>query len=83
MNEPKDMVVPLLREMREEMRTRFDQMDARFKSVEERLSNIEGRQKSYQNALSADSMMSKIFIGDFEERIGNLEKQVAALVKAK
>ena len=34
MAEPEDMVVPLLREMRAEMNTRFDRVDARLDAVE-------------------------------------------------
>ena len=76
MAEPKDMVVPLIKEMRAEMNIRFD-------GVDKRLDKLEAGQKSFRQALTADTMMSKFITGDFEERIQALEKQVNALAKAR
>ena len=76
MAEPKDLVLPMLREIRTEMRERFDGVDAR-------LEKIDGKQQSYNNALTADTMMSKFLVGDFEERIEALEKKVDQLLKTK
>lgn len=69
MAEPKDMIVPMIKELREEMRSRFDTVDARFDKVDARLESIEAAQKTFRNALTADTMMSKFITGDFEERI--------------
>jgi hypothetical protein len=74
MPEPKDLVVPMLREMRKAIDARFDGVDAQFKGVNQRLEKIESTQKSFRNALTADTMMSKFITGDFEERIDALEK---------
>ena len=79
MNEPKDMVVPLLREMREELRAVRDDMRKGFEAVNKRLETIEGRQVSFREAMIADTMMSKFVTGNFEERIGALEQDVASL----
>jgi hypothetical protein len=76
MAEPKDMVVPLLKEMRSEINERFDKVD-------KRLEKLEGGQKSFLNALTADTMMSKFITGDFEERSEALEKKMDQLLKAK
>ena len=74
MAEPNDMIIPMLREMREEA--------ADFRaSIERRLEKIEGNQRSYKQALVADTMMSKFMVGDFEERIHALEDKVDALTK--
>lgn len=88
MTEPKDMVIPMLKEMRAAIDKRFDSADKRFDgvdsrldAVERRLDTIDGRQKSFNNALTADTMMSKLVTGDFEERIGALEKKVDQLIK--
>lgn len=81
MAEPKDMIVPMIKELREEMRSRFDTVDARFDKVDARLESIEAAQKTFRNALTADTMMSKFITGDFEERIEALEKKVAELTK--
>ena len=74
MAEPNDMIIPMLREMREQIDTRFDQ-------VERRLEKIEGNQRSYKKALVADTMMSKFMVGDFEERIQQLEDKLDLLTK--
>ena len=77
MTEPKDMIVPMLKEMRTEMKAGFAEAEKRFDHLE----TIEGRQKSFNNALTADTMMSRFVTGDFEERIGALEKKVDQLIK--
>jgi hypothetical protein len=76
MSEPKDMIVPMLRKIDADMNRRFD-------SVDKRLDRIEEKQKSYSQALSADSMMSKLVTGDFEQRILALDEKVDALTKAR
>lgn len=76
MPEPKDLVVPMLRELR-------SHMDERFDGVDQRLEKVEAAQKSFRNALTADTMMSKFITGDFEERIEALEKKMDQLLKAK
>ncbi len=74
MAETNDMIIPMLRELRE-------RIDSRFDTVEARLDKIEGNQKSYKQAMIADTMMSKFMVGDFEERIHALEDKVDALSK--
>tara|TARA_R110002020_G_scaffold243498_2_gene457048 strand:+ start:22971 stop:23222 length:252 start_codon:yes stop_codon:yes gene_type:complete len=81
MTEPKDMIVPMLKEIRSEVKAGFDEMEKCFNDVDKRLETIEGRQKSFDNALMADTMMVKFVTGDFEERIGALEKKVDQLIK--
>ena len=83
MAEPKDLVLPMLREIRAEMRERFDGVAERFDGVDTRLEKIDSRQKSFSNALTADTMMSKFMVGDFEERIEALEKKMDQLLKSK
>jgi hypothetical protein len=53
------MIVPLLREMRAEIATRFDHVDTRFDTVDRRLAALEAAQTSFKQALSADSLLSK------------------------
>jgi hypothetical protein len=77
--EPVDMIVPLLREMRAEMNARFDRVDTRSDVVERRLKSIEETLASYRHALSADSLLSKLVTGEFEERIEALERKVREL----
>lgn len=83
MSEPKDMIIPMLQEMRAENRDLRTEMRDEFAAVKKRLDTIDGRQKSFNNALTADTMMSRLVTGDFEERIGALEKKVDQLIKGK
>jgi polyhydroxyalkanoate synthesis regulator phasin len=76
---PEDMIVPLLHEMRAEISSRFDGVDGRLDLVERRLAKLEEQQVSYRQALSADSLLSKLVTGEFEERIEALEKRMREL----
>ena len=42
MTDPKDMIVPMLKEMRAEMKAGFDEVEKRFDHVDRRLETIEG-----------------------------------------
>ena len=79
MAEPTDFILPFLREMRAEMTARFDGVDARFDIMERRLKTIEAQKTSFKQALSADSLLSKLVTGEFEERIESLERRVGTL----
>jgi hypothetical protein len=46
MPEPKDLVIPILREMRKAIDERFDGVDAQFKQVNQTLEKIDARQKT-------------------------------------
>lgn len=74
--EPGDMILPMLREMRREMQEGFA-------TVNQRLEKLEEGQKNFRNALSADSLLTKFVIGDFEERLAALERKFDDFTKAK
>ena len=81
MAEPEEMILPMLRDMRvenlgEHKRTR-DQIDR----LERRFAKIEAAQSSFRQALSADSLMSKLLTGEFDERIEALERKVQELMR--
>ena len=81
--EPEDLILPMLREMRGEMRERFSKVDEQLEEIRGRLDKLESSQKTIRQALTADTMMSKFVTGDFEERIFELERKVEALTKGK
>jgi hypothetical protein len=81
MTEPKDMIIPMLKEMRAETGGLRAEMKEEFAAVKKRLDTIDSRQKSFNNAMTADTIMSRLVTGDFEERIGALEKKVDQLIK--
>jgi polyhydroxyalkanoate synthesis regulator phasin len=79
MSDSADMILPVLREMRAEMQTRFDGVDGRLDRVDRRIAALEAAQVSFRQALGADSLMSKLITGEFEERIEALERRVREL----
>ena len=76
MTEPEDLILSILRDMRKEN-------VAGFASVERRLDKLEPAQLSFRQALGADSLLSKLVTGEFEERIGLLERKVRELERLK
>ncbi len=78
-DETSDMIMPMLRELRGEMR----EMRGDIQGVKQQLDKLESGQKTIRQALTADTMMSKFVTGDFEERIFELERKVEALTRAK
>lgn len=53
MPEPTDMILPLLREMRDETRRGFDEMRTRFQSSDERLEAIDARLRAVEKIVKA------------------------------
>lgn len=80
MAEPEDMIIPMLREIRVELGDLRREVRDGFAANERRSIDVEGRLKNLNNAMTADTMMSKLVTGDFEERIGALEKKVDDLM---
>ncbi len=72
MAEPAEMIVPLQREMRAEITSRFDQVDCRLEALEK-------AQNSFRQALTADSLPGKQVTGEFEERIESRESRTKAI----
>jgi polyhydroxyalkanoate synthesis regulator phasin len=83
MAEPTDMIMPMLREMRSENAELHAKSQKEFADVKRRLNRIEERQKSFSHALAGDSLMSKMLIGEWEERIEALEKRMKKLEAVK
>jgi hypothetical protein len=78
-NEPVDMIMPMLREIRSEMRD----MRGEIGEIKQQLHKLDVGQKSIRNALTADTMMSKFITGDFEDRISELESKFEEFLKSK
>ena len=74
-----DMIIPLLREMRQENATNFNAVDDRLSKKDARLDKINESLVTFRHALSADSLLSKIVTGEFEERLGVLERRLSDL----
>lgn len=78
MAEPADMIVPMLREMRAENAALHKQTRDLIQVLDKRLGGEEA-QKSYRQALTADTLLSKLVTGEFEQRIELLERKVQEL----
>ncbi len=78
-SEAESMIIPLLGEMRGEIRD----VRSEIGEMQQKLDKLESGQKTIRQALTADTMMSKFVTGDFEERIFALERKVDNLTKGK
>jgi hypothetical protein len=79
MTDPADMIVPLLREMRPENLAQHEQTRALVEALDKRLGRVEDAQGSFRQAMTADTLLSKLLTGEFEERIEALENKVREL----
>jgi BMFP domain-containing protein YqiC len=79
MAEPQDMILPLLREMRAENLSEHKRTRDQIALLEKRIGKLEEAQVSFRQALGADSLLSKLVTGEFEERIVALERRVREL----
>jgi len=79
MTDPADMIVPPLREMRAENLTQHEQTRALVMALDKRLGGVEAAQRSFRQALTADTLLSKLVTGEFEECNEALENKVKEL----
>ena len=79
MAEPGDMIMPMLREMRAENASLHEQTRALIAALDRRMGSVKAAQASFKQALGADSLMSRLLTGEFDERIVPLEQRVRAL----
>ena len=72
MAEPKDLVLPLLREIQADL--------AAFrKETGDRLIKLESGQRNIRSALAGETVLSRMLVGEYEERIEALEQKVRTL----
>jgi len=79
MADPEDMIIPLLREMRAENSANFQEINKSLNSLRSRHDKMDDTLVTFRHALSADSLLSKIVTGEFEERLGALERRLSDL----
>jgi hypothetical protein len=79
MTDPADMIVPLLREMRAENLPQHEQTRAMVAALDKRMGRAEDAQGSSRQAMTADTLLSKLLTGEFEERIEALENKIREL----
>jgi hypothetical protein len=79
--EPADMIVPMLREMRSENAELHKQTRELISALDKRLGAVETAQKSYRATLSADTLLTRLLTGEFEERIALLKRKMREMEK--
>ncbi len=94
MPDPTDMIVPMLREMRDETRRGFDEMreetrqgfadmrskmGSRFDGLDARLRAVERLVKAQREAFEGESILGRYAAKQVEERLSALERKVEAL----
>jgi hypothetical protein len=72
MPEPSDMILPMLREIQSEIGALRKESADKFKS-------LEAGQRNIRAALAGDTVLSRMLVGEYEERIGALERKVEEL----
>ena len=83
MSNPIDLIIPMLREMRAENAALHDKTRQDVSGIEKRIEKIENSLTSFRQALTADTLMSKLITGEFEVRIEVLEAKVRELESMK
>jgi hypothetical protein len=83
MAEPENVIIPLLREMRAETASNFGVVNDHLNKVDARLNKMDESLVTFRHALSADSLPGKIVVGEFEERLGVIERRLSDLEKNK
>ena len=79
MAEPEDMIMPMLREMREEIKRGRTETKRTLEEIRSDIAKLQDGYRSQHSAMVADTLMSKLITGDFEQRIEALEAEVASL----
>ena len=86
MVEPTDMILPILRDMRadnaaarKENAKLHEQTREMIGALNKRMDGMERAQKNFSSALAADTLLSRILTGEFEQRIEALERKMQEL----
>jgi phage shock protein A len=79
MAEPKDMIMPMLIEMREEMRKAFDHVEKRFLNMDKRFDRVEKRLDAQKDAFAGESILGRYAAKEVDDRLAALERDVAEL----
>lgn len=82
MAEPQDLIVPLLREMRAEMKAGFERIDHKLEVDGVRFDRLERRFDNLREAVNGESVLGRYAAAEVEERLEAIEKRLAALEKA-
>jgi polyhydroxyalkanoate synthesis regulator phasin len=79
MAEPESMIVPMLRDMRTEIKRLSDDMGRQFKHVDQRFDKVESRLENVRQAGIGESVLGRYAAAEVEERLEQIEKRLSAL----
>jgi hypothetical protein len=79
MSDPKDMILPMLKELREQVRAGFSDVRAGQVALDKRLEKLEGRFDNLRDAVNGDSILGRYAVAEVETRLEAIEKRLTAL----
>ena len=79
MAEPQDMILPLLREIRSEMKDGFSEVHRKFDAVDARFDRLEKRFDNLREAVNGESVLGRYAAAEVEGRLEAIEKRLASL----
>ncbi|TXM75550.1 hypothetical protein FV218_08355 [Methylobacterium sp. WL69] len=79
MAEPQDTILPLLREIRADLKAGFDRVDRKLEQHDARFDKLERRFDNLREAVNGESVLGRYAAAQFEERLEVIEKRLAVL----
>jgi hypothetical protein len=79
MAEPDNLVLSLLRELRNRMEARFDRVDAKLVEHDQKFVAIEKKIESVKQAAFGESVLGRYAAAEVEERLAAIERRLEAL----
>ena len=79
MADPQDMILPLLRELRIEMREGFSRIDLKLEQHDDRFDKLERRFDNLRQAVNGGSVLGRYAAAEVDERFEALERRLEAL----
>lgn len=76
MADPQDMILPLLREMRTEMKGGFDRIDGKLAEHDARFDKLERRFDNLRQAVNGESVLGRYAAAEVEGRLEAIEKRL-------
>ncbi len=78
-DEPENMVLLLLRELRSDMKAGLESVERRLGGVDGRLERLEKKVENIRQAQFADSLLGRYAVAEVEERLEDLTRRLEAL----
>lgn len=79
MAEPDNLVLTLLREIRNDMKAGFEDVARRFEDVNRRLDGHDKRFEAIRQAINGESVLGRYAASEVDERLAAIEKRLDAI----